>query len=57
LAGTSGFCHRSSVFSGIFVFDAKNRVILGWLKFVSAYVEKDKKILKNLIFAFAPLRI
>jgi predicted permease len=26
---------------------------LGWTKFVSAYVERDKKILKNLIFAFA----
>jgi len=30
---------------------------LGWSKFVSAYVEKDKKILKNFIFAFACLRI
>jgi len=29
---------------------------LGWLKFVSAYVEKAKKILKNFIFALAPLR-
>ncbi|MBA7472701.1 hypothetical protein ES707_08033 [subsurface metagenome] len=29
---------------------SKNRAILGWLKFVSAYVEKDKKILKNSIF-------
>ncbi len=35
----------------------KFRAILGWSKFVSAYVERDKKILKNLIFAFAPLRI
>ena len=36
---------------------SKIRAILGWSKFVSAYVEKDKKILKNFIFAFAPLRI
>ena len=35
---------------------SKIRAILGWLKFVSAYVEKDEKILKNFIFAFAPLR-
>jgi hypothetical protein len=31
--------------------------ILGWSKFVSAYVERDKKILKNLIFALRPLRV
>ena len=36
---------------------SKIRVFLGWSKFVSAYVERDKKILKNFIFAFAPLRI
>jgi len=29
---------------------SKIRAILGWLKFVSAYVERDKKILKNFIF-------
>jgi hypothetical protein len=35
---------------------SKIRAILGWSKFVSAYVERDKKNLKNLIFAFIPLR-
>jgi len=29
---------------------SKIRAILGWSKFVSAYVERDKKILKNSIF-------
>jgi hypothetical protein len=33
---------------------SKIRAILRWSKFVSAYVERDKKILKNFIFAFAP---
>jgi len=28
----------------------KNRAILGWSKFVSAYVERDKKIMKKWIF-------
>ncbi len=28
----------------------KIRAILGWLKFVSAYVERDKKILKLAVF-------
>jgi len=27
-----------------------NGAILGWLKFVTGYVERDKKMLKNLIF-------
>jgi len=36
---------------------AKIRAILVMVKFVSAYVERDKKILKNLIFAFGPLRV
>ena len=35
---------------------SKIRAVLGWSKFVSAYVKKDKKILKNMIFALAPLR-
>jgi hypothetical protein len=30
---------------------SKIRAILGWSKFVSAYVERDKKILKKWIFA------
>jgi hypothetical protein len=30
----------------------KKAVFLGGDKFVSAYLERDKKILKNLIFAF-----
>jgi len=33
---------------------SKIRVFLRWSKFVGAYVERDKKILKNLIFALAP---
>ena len=33
---------------------SKIRAIWGWSKFVSAYVERDKKILKNLIFALTP---
>jgi len=28
----------------------KNGAISGWPKFVSVYVERDKKMLKNLIF-------
>jgi len=32
----------------------KIQTILGWSKFVSAYVERDKKNLKKWILAFAP---
>jgi len=35
----------------------KIRVFLGWSKFVSACVERDKKILKKWIFALVPLHI
>jgi len=31
---------------------SKIRAILGWLKFVSAYVERDKKIMKLAVFGF-----
>ena len=36
---------------------SKIRAILGRSKFVSGYVERDKKILKRLIFAAEYLRI
>ena len=31
------------IIGGTCAFDAKNRVFFGWLKFVNAYVERDKK--------------
>jgi len=34
----------------------KKVVFFGWYKFVNAYVEGDKKILKKWIFALTPLR-
>ncbi len=33
---------------------SKIRVFLGWSKFVSVYVERDKNFSKNLIFALLP---
>jgi len=35
----------------------KIRVFLGWSKFVSACVERDKKKLKKWVFGLTPLRI